>query len=268
MIIGGGSSGTYAAVKVLDSNKTVMVIEKEAITGGHTNTYTDPATGSIVDYGVVVFHNNNLTRNYFARFNISLVIASLASSASEPIDFRTGKQLTNYTEVDPTAALQGSFEQLQKYPYLETGFNLTYPVPEDLLPFGDFLEKYSLGNAAQFICQFAQGLGNVLDQPTLYVFENFGTEIIEDLSLGFLTTANQDNSQLYQASAAELLSKNSLLLSSTITAIALITTPYGPKVIIAKQVLLTIPPRASLLKDLFDLSPTEQDLFSQFNNSA
>ena len=40
VVIGGGATGTYAAVRLReDYNKTVMVIEKNSILGGHVDTY-------------------------------------------------------------------------------------------------------------------------------------------------------------------------------------------------------------------------------------
>jgi hypothetical protein len=56
-IIGGGATGTYAAVRLQDYGKSVLVIEKSGRLGGHTETYfaTDappPFTGAPVDYGV------------------------------------------------------------------------------------------------------------------------------------------------------------------------------------------------------------------------
>jgi hypothetical protein len=58
------------------------------------------------------------------------------------VDLRTGKEVAGYVPADPTEALVRYAAELTKYPYLETGFNLTYPVPEDLLlPFGDFVTK-------------------------------------------------------------------------------------------------------------------------------
>jgi hypothetical protein len=119
----------------------------------------------------------------------------------------------------------------------------------------------------------------IASQPTIYVFKNFGSEIILDLQLGFLTTG--DNSAIYRASAAELTASSSLLLNSTITHLsrdkrdksthpirAIISTPTGLKLILAKQILISTPPKAELLGKWIDLSAHEYSLFSQFNNSA
>lgn len=48
---------------------------------------------------------------------------------------------------------------------------------------------------------------------------------------------------------------------------AIVSTPTGQKLILAKQVLITSPPKANLL-EFFNLSDKERSLFSQFNNSA
>jgi hypothetical protein len=166
LIVGAGASGTYAAHKLLDANKTVIVVEKELITGGNTNTYYDPATRTPVDYGVVVWHNNDLVRQFFSRFNITLfntLTATAAPIAVNHVDFRTGKVVADYVPQDPTAALQAYYALLLQYPYLEKGFELPDPVPEDLLlPFGQFMQKYNLTDMSQLIYSFAQGLGNVL----------------------------------------------------------------------------------------------------------
>lgn len=107
------------------------------------------------------------------------------------------------------------------------------------------------------------------------MFKNFGTGLITNLATGFLATSNHDNSALYRAAETELLARKSLLLSSQVSQMsrsaygikASIMTPKGPKIVIAKQVLITIPPKLPLLTG-FDLSTDEKSLFSKFNNSA
>lgn len=53
-IIGGGSSGTHAAISLKDKGRSIIVIEKQGRLGGHTETYDDPATGIPIDYAVQV----------------------------------------------------------------------------------------------------------------------------------------------------------------------------------------------------------------------
>lgn len=167
-IIGGGSTGTYSAIRLKDLGNTVVVVEGKDRLGGHTETYHDPKTGGTIDYGVVIWHDLDIVRNYFARLNVSLITNSDANTASQYVDFQTGKPVSNYSAPDPSAALGIYAEQLAKYPYVELGFDLPYPVPDDLLLlFGDFVLKYGLQDLVAFLGDFAQGLGDILKQPTV-----------------------------------------------------------------------------------------------------
>src|SRR5277367_5498694 len=77
-IIGGGATGTYAAVRLQeDYGKSVIVVEKTGRLGGHTETYfatgaPPPFTGAPVDFGVQAWIASDLTTNFFGRFNVTL----------------------------------------------------------------------------------------------------------------------------------------------------------------------------------------------------
>ena len=275
-IIGGGSTGTYSAIRLGDFNKSVVVVEKKGRLGGHTETFIDPATKIPVDIGVEVFHNLSIVTEYFARFNVPLITAVFPPIPQQWVDFRTGKVVTNYASANDTtlgAALAAYTTQLLKYPGLNSGFFLPDPVPEDLLiPFGDFVKKYSLEAAVYTIFQFSQSMGDILATPTLYVMKVIGLDLIRSIQAGFLTTAHHDNSELYENAQAALLPN--LLLNSTVISTDReskdyikieVATPTGRKLIQAKKLLVTIPPLVDSLCD-FDLSDSEQDLFRQFNN--
>ena len=276
-IIGGGSTGTYSAIRLSDSGKSVVVVEAKNLLGGHTNTYTDPSTNETVDYGVQIFHNLDVVRKYFARFDIPLQTAVLGSpgTVTEYVDFRTGKVVPGYTTPDPSAGFAAYGAQVAKYPYLETGFNLPDPVPADLLlPFGEFVKKYNLGALVPTLFDFVQGVGNLLDRYTLYVLKYFGASALQDLSIGFLTTVRLDNSELYRKALAEL--GQNVLLNSHVIATdrsgsagvkVLVQTPTGPKLILAKKLVITIPPKLDNLIG-FDLSFNETSLFAQFLNTG
>lgn len=277
-VIGGGSTGSYAAIRLKDAGKSVAVIEKVGQLGGHTQTYIDPVTGFPVDVGVIVFHNTSLVLEYFARLNVSLTAAGTSdgSSITEYNDFRTGAIISNYTPSDPTAGLEAYGAQLAKYPYVETGFDLPYPVPEDLLlSFGEFVVKYSLQSATPFISSFAQGLGDILSLPTLYVFKNFGSDILRLIATGgFLTTALHDNSLLYQSALAVL--GQDVYLNSTVMAMDRSGKDYATIIVEAptktvqmqcNKIVFTIPPKLNNLHG-FDLSRNETELFRKFKNTG
>jgi hypothetical protein len=276
-VIGGGSTGTYAAIRLRDLGKSVVVVETNDRLGGHTHTYTDPGTGGKVDIGVVVWHELPIVRDYFARFGIPLEKASFdsAGQVSKYVDYRTGKEVTGYAPSDPSAGLAAYATQLSQYAYLEAGFDLPDPIPADLLlPFGDFVKKYKLDSAVGTIFNFGQGLGDLLRQPTLYVFKNFGLDILRNLQVGFLTTARHNNSELYEKARTEL-GADALLRSRVIAtdrdasgyANILVQTPSGLKIIRARKLLVTIPPKLDNLFG-FDLDATEISLFGQFRNSG
>jgi hypothetical protein len=275
-VIGGGSAGTYAAIGLRDLGKSVVVVEQQDRLGGHTQTYHDQATGATIDYGVILFHQLDIVKKYFARFNIPLTIADISSQGvTKYVDFHTGKAV-RFIPPNSTEALGVYALQLAQYPYLNDGFELPDQVPEDLLlPFGDFVTKYKLDAAVNTIFQFGQGLGDLLSQPTIYVFKNFHLDVLKSIATGFLTTKNHDNSELYEKAQAEL--GVDALLNSRVLATnrdcpdgythLLVKTPSGVKLIRAKKIVLTIPPKLGNLQG-FDLDKTERKLFGQFSNSA
>ncbi|CZR51449.1 uncharacterized protein PAC_01325 [Phialocephala subalpina] len=98
---------------------------------------------------------------------------------------------------------------------VERGF-IPDPVPEDLLmPFGDFVKKYSLEAAVYTIFQLSQSMGDIYHTLTLYVMKVIGLDLLKNLESGFLTTARHDNSEPYQKAQATL-SKDPLLNSTVI----------------------------------------------------
>ncbi|RHZ51077.1 uncharacterized protein CDV56_102378 [Aspergillus thermomutatus] len=145
-VIGGGSAGTYSAISLKDKGKSVIVIEKKDRIGGHTETYIDPATGTTIDMGVMIFHNITIVKHYFRRFDIPLANAPGFFQLLRNYDFRTGKEITlSFTPsaAEVAAALTTYAAQLSKYPGLNDGVFLPNPVPEELyMPFGDFVQKY------------------------------------------------------------------------------------------------------------------------------
>jgi hypothetical protein len=277
-VIGGGSSGTYSAVRLRQLGKSVAVIEKEPVLGGHVNTYHDTATGTTFDYGVIQFADIPVVNNYFAHFNVSLGPATFPSQTTlfENFANHTVVSAASLPGGNLTAALLAYIEQLDKYPEIYNGYNLPSPIPEDfLIPWGSFLEKYDLGALAFTAFSYIQGVGNILAQPTLFIlkyFAKFTAEGILNGGAGFLTTTHRNNHALYDAALVEL--GTDALVNSTVLSVSrspsgvkvIISTPSGKKLIKASKLLIAIQPKLSNLPFL-DLSPTDKDLFGQFNNS-
>ena len=278
IVIGGGSSGVYTAIRAKDSKKSVVLVEKKGRLGGHTETYTDPVTGLSVNYGVVLWHDLEVVRNYFARLNVTLKKINLGElangSPSRYVDFRTGKDVSGLPG-DVAAGFAAYAAQLAKYPALDAGYFLPDPVPADLLlPFRDFVEKYpAIRPAVYSLFLFIQGLGDFLRLPTLYIFKNWGLDILRNVQMGWLVPASGDNSELYRNAGVVL--GPDVLLDSFVVATqrkagqkyvkVVVKTPSGLKLLRAKKLVIAIPPLPRNLQG-FDLANEERALFERFSS--
>lgn len=282
-VIGGGSAGTYSAIRLKDKGKSVIVVEKKDRIGGHTETYIDPITNKPVDFGVVLFHNITVVTEYFKRFDIPLIIRGsdgVVNAEQQRWDCRIGKKLniSSPTQEETGAAFAKYAQVISQWPRLDDGMFLPDPVPEDLiLPFGEFAKKYGIEAVVPTMFSFNQGIGDILTVPTVEHIRVFGLSLVQQLATGFLTTAHHNTSELYSKAQNELISSGSLLLSSEVIASRrtdgkdgvqlVVKTPSGKKLIKAKKLLITIPPKIESLSH-FDLSAQEEDIFGKFVNAG
>jgi hypothetical protein len=282
-ILGGGSSGTYSAVSLHDAGKSVVIVERKTRLGGHTETYVDPATGIPTDIGVVVFNDTPVVEAYFTRLGITTIPVSPADLGGQQVDFdfRTGKPVTGFTppsQADTGAALGAYFGFLQTikatYYDLDSGSNFPQPIPPDLLlPFGDFVLKYSLQAMVSTAFQFGQGLGNLLQMPTVYVLKNFSSAVLTSIFSNRFLIDPSGNSQIY-TTATTLLGPDNILFGADIKSVdrhgqgvtVIVDTPTGRKEIRAKKLLVTCPPTLDNLHNL-DLDRSEASVFGQFQNN-
>ncbi|CEJ57939.1 hypothetical protein PMG11_06614 [Penicillium brasilianum] len=278
-VVGGGASGTYAAMRLQqDFNKSVVVVEKEQTLGGHTHTYYDPVSSSTIELGVVAFNDLPLVHNFFSRFNIPLTRLFFNSSLPS-IDFRTGQPVYAPASLNAT---EGTFERwnqnLMRFPNLDKGYNFPLLVPDDIWrPFGQFVKTHNLTAIVPYIWTIDQGIGDILNLPTIYVVKSFGPQMLRSLSTGFLATVRQNNQEVYDRALAHLQRTESVLLNSSVVGMnrdavgpsghAVVATPSGHKLLQVKRFLFTIPPKLDVLTG-FDLSHQETSLFSGFENMA
>jgi hypothetical protein len=277
-VIGGGSSGTFTAVQLRDAGKSVVVLERKQRLGGHTETYVDPATGIPTDIGVVVLHGIPAVMNYFARFNVPLIQlpADAFGGPNANFDFRTG-QLQNFTPPSQAVVSQalgtyfGYLQQLKAtYFDLDSSFNLPNPVPPDLtMKFSDFVTKYSLGGVVNSAFQFGQGIGDLLNMPTVYVLKLFSSQVLSSLFAGSFFACPLGNSTIYEKATQFL--ADDVLFGSDVVAVLRdkngvtvhVDTPEGRHVIRAKKLVVTCPPTLDNLYS-FDLDQLEASTFGRF----
>ena len=275
-IIGGGSSGTYAAIKIRDSGQTVTVIESQAQLGGHTQTYTVPGTGFTIDYGVQLFWNTSVVTDFFARLNVPIVPFRPSGNATTVyVDMTTGERLPDFVASKNFTIYH---QQLQKYPYLAWGYDMPSPVPMDLyLPFGDFVSKYGLQDVAFSIFHHAAtgGLGDMMQKPTVSIFKALSEVVFKESQGAAVVTATNNNHQLYD-SALEALGQDVLLNSTVVAAFRplnnssdagvrlIVQTPAGKKLVIVSQLLFTAPQTTENL-NILNLDNVEHGVFTRFN---
>ncbi|KAJ7121518.1 hypothetical protein C8R44DRAFT_622444 [Mycena epipterygia] len=294
VVIGGGSSGTYAAVNLLARGRSVAVLEQQGRLGGHVETYHDPATGEPFNVGVTVYYNNTLNNAYFSLLGVPTAPLPEAATGHVYLDLATGKTVPDFdvvAQVDsflPTMLAYAAYVNVT-YPYLTLSYeNLTYPVPDELLePFTVFAARHNFTALLQFYESFAQNIGNLWQLPTYQGIHALDPKLIEFILKGFINAASGDNQDIYTAAATYLGAQN-VFLNSTVLDVdrsggcfglaeekeggvcVLSTSPSssGNKTTLvkARKLLVAIPPSlASLASAHMDLDAHERAIFSKLH---
>jgi hypothetical protein len=278
-ILGGGASGTYAAVSLReDLNTSMIVIEPKNRLGGHVDTYTIPDTNTTIDYGVQSYMHYGPADAFFKRMGVGFGGPySPRRSTNLNIDLETGRLLSEY--VPPTAneinqAMEIWLKIIEQY---ESYFNPGYwdffaprDIPEELLmPFGEFATMYGIGAAAPRIAAISNvGLGGLKKVLTLYMVMYFGAPIARDFLANSLFVPQGSNSLVYQH-AYDLL-KNDVLLESRVVETErsknkvrlVVESVNGRRQLVkAKRLLVSAQPSLSNLASL-NLDEKEEAVFS------
>lgn len=274
-IIGGGSAGIFAAIQLLDSGKSVVVVEASRKPGGHTDTYTDPDTGISINAGVQSFTSTTIVQNYFARLGVPLVAASPPPPGNLIyVDFHEGKVDSNFTMPSPTT-LRSIFQRYgallqSNYSYLANGYSLPYPVPNNLLV---SFEAFALKNAledALFLLNLQTQPNQILRETAIYTLKTFDLLVLAAVANPKLIVSAADNGQLY-SNAAQILGKD-ILLGTTVEALSrspcgVQLSVRGPdnsrKTIKAKKLLMAVPPTLENMRG-WDITRQEHALFSKW----
>ncbi|KAF9870903.1 hypothetical protein CkaCkLH20_11575 [Colletotrichum karsti] len=279
-VVGGGAAGAHAAVWLRDHNQSVVLVERSNQLGGHTASYHDPASGKSINIGVQAWMEYKNTFDFVHRMNVTTSgVMQFTTLDYKYIDFRTG-QPTNFT----APAADEMYSALQRYldailPYEDMvlpgfeGFPNPENIPEDLLmPFIDFVEKYNLEAAVpQIWDSTAQGIGNTMDVPTLFVIQASGIPMVRAL-LGTAAAATPESGRLYDLyEAIAGLLGDDVLYSSTVSSSIrtaegvslMVTNADGNVCIKAKRMLIAFEPTAENMAP-FDIDDSESEVFEKF----
>ncbi|KAK4222652.1 beta-cyclopiazonate dehydrogenase [Podospora fimiseda] len=282
-IIGGGASGSYAAVRLKeDFNKSIILIEKQGRIGGHVSTFDDPETSKPFDFGVNSFTDYGPAQAFFNRLGIPFSVPPRVALSTEYADFTTGLPVPGYTppsNADRTAALVKFLNVTAPFEnFILPGYwNFPSPsqIPEDLLlPFHEFVAKYNLTAAVPMVFQVTgMGVGDFQNSLTMHVLSAFGQPMLRAfLGQGVnFTPDSRRNIQLYEAIQSRLNSDillNSVVVQSIRTTLGHTlwvksSTTNTYTLVIARKLLISIPPIASNLAP-FAIDSTEQSVFSKF----
>ena len=260
--------------------------------GGAVDTYTDPTTGVPIDFGVSVFIDHGDATSFVERLNITMAPPSApgAPGITKRFDFTTGEELRTYVGPDPanaTAALDAYRVEAEKYEDLLTtgrsgeGDNGTAILEDLLLPFADFVGKYSIEAAVPALfASTGLGVGRPADELTITVMQAFGAQMARSMlgQQASFVPASRRNQDVYDA-IATLLGADDVLYETTVvnatrTDEGVVVTARSltdgslTTVIRASRLLVAVPPLPEVLgAETLDLDETETALFAQWRYS-
>ncbi|KOS16989.1 Uncharacterized protein ESCO_005920 [Escovopsis weberi] len=272
VILGGGSTGTYAAVHLQDRNHSVVVVERKEKLGGHTE--TEYYHKGMVDMGVTLHFNDTVTKNFYERLGVAYE-KYVEPGRNMYVDFKTGKRLPQPMGMNLSTIVPMYNKAIANFSYTADGtFNFPEPIPEELLgTFGQFLDAHpELKPALNLVYMFAQGVGDLLNAPLLYVLQNVGLVHVDAILKGLI----MPKAGMYEIfdHAARAIGQENILLGSEAVSVERGTGTDGVRVIVqdgagrrtvirAQKLLVTIPPLMSNMQT-FDLDESEAALFSKW----
>ncbi|KAL4767940.1 hypothetical protein BDW60DRAFT_220085 [Aspergillus nidulans var. acristatus] len=271
-ILGGGATGSYAAVQLVERGYSVAVVEQKDRLGGHSETLY-LLNGDFIDYGIRAYFNDSIVRDFFDQLHVEYEQFIPAANRTDRVNFRTGERVHNEPYLgDPIPALLRYRAALEQFDYLSTGgFYLPDEVPEVLLrPFREFVEANDLHDALFVIWTFSDALGDILETPLLFVLQLFGTPHINGLLQGYIRASN-GSATTFRAAARDIGESNILYRSTAIqttrnsTGVQLVVKSADGvrKLIRAQKLLIAFPPILPKLRG-FDLDDTEISLFRKW----
>jgi hypothetical protein len=278
-IVGGGATGTYAAIRLReDLNTSIIVVEPRDHLGGSVSTYNVPETNTTLEYGVQSYVRNQAAIDFYARFYINTQPFAARRLTTITVDVETGAQLKSYippSQNATTEALKRYLDIVSRYEnMLEPGY-WNFPQPQDipaelLTPVEDFVKLHKLEAAIPRIVAISGvGYGGIRHLLTFNLMQAFGATLTRQVLNNELLLPVGSNSLVYQRALALL--SDDVLLSTTVKDVQ--RTSNGGRLLVkqgnqtyqikAKRILYTAPPSPSALAP-YDLDEKEKNVFSKW----
>ncbi|KAK4124232.1 hypothetical protein N657DRAFT_655535 [Parathielavia appendiculata] len=209
VILGGGATGTYAAVQLRRQGHTVALVEQNSRLEGRAPTVYLPKVGYIT-YGVEGYFNNGMTKEFFALLDVDYESLLPGSWASKHIDSRSGKRIWPGSDILTTAVAAVRYRTaIGEFDYLATGaYCLPGRGPRSAPPpVPRICREAQPPRRYRLIFTFAQNVGNILDTPLLCVIMDFSiSQIDAPLEGSYIRPKNGTNANtiLYNSTAAQI----------------------------------------------------------------
>lgn len=251
--------------------------------GGHVDSYTDPSSGRIYEYGVQNFVDVGNAIGFFERMGVPYgPPGPRIPLTTRYVDFTTAETVGFKPPASDAqrAALERFLGAVEPYEHLFATGYWEWPagedVPEDLMmPFGEFAQKYDFVDALPLIYRITgYGTGDISQGVTLYVLQAYGAFMARNFfgEIGALVAASGRNQDLYDAVGEHL--GGDVLYSSTVVSsertidgitLTVQNNENGDETVIrAKKLLLAIEPHAQNLEP-FNPTEAEANVFSKFD---
>ncbi|CAG8956445.1 hypothetical protein HYFRA_00003830 [Hymenoscyphus fraxineus] len=291
VVIGGGSAGIHAAIRLKDAGAKVLVIEKKNQIGGHAETYINPNTNFPANIGVIIFENTTTVSSYFDRLGVEkqfynpVLDVPAGTPPAQSFDLSVGVPIPAQSAEQTTAQqfqlLSGiqnyTANVLSKYPWIDDGYLMPEPVEAELLiPFGEYAVKYGFATLLPIIAQFNWYTGDISTIPAIYGIKGLGPGLIGSFLGKFIRPASGDTRSLYVAAQEAL--GDSIFLESTATDVKReATLPDGTTgvtltvkkngeatAVRAKKLIVAIPQTIDNIGE-YDLTADEKTMFGSFS---
>ncbi|KAJ2900644.1 FAD dependent oxidoreductase [Zalerion maritima] len=254
LVIGGGASGTYAAIELQKMGKKVVVVEAKDKLGGHVDEFSG------IDYGVLGYMNSGgITSDFLDYLGVAYTKLPVFTDNVEVYDLKLGAPLPDtIPPPSPEAlplALETWLQTLAQYEqYTQPTLATAADIPAELLqPFAAFVASNQELTPLLPTMFTAISYPNLAQAPLLYAIQEFNSLFIEAVfglgsePSGLFKPSSFRNSEIYEkAKICQGTQQRQRGVARYV-----VSTPDGEVTVKARKVVFSIPPTPENLAPLY-----------------